>query len=408
MFADIMIHRVWNILGRARFRILCKVNAQTTLLGSTIISTTSQEFTTVTPDTSSGAFSRNPLARLDDFGESTTGSVGAQTTSLGTTSSGTLTTGAGLTGTGTSGTTTSETGPTGTVTTSTGWTGLTQTSGTWEFSSTTAESAGTSQSAGDSTDMALSTVSLEMTSTTNSKTTYATSPKVSKQDVTSTTSTISPRSLNLNGFPNLNGFTPRPRNDVLPDDDFNLSATTLSKTDSELETTSYISESTTEVASVLTSTTDKSAESTGPTTAYETSQTSAAQTSQTSAAQTTTDRETTTILTSAGVITTTTTTTTTTDALVDALLEENVEPIPQPPLTDITTPSTSPDTSSTAKNEESSIVTEKSTFKPDVTNPGQSARSVTGDNDVDSVKNRDTDEDREAEFTEVNRKCKFR
>ena len=63
------------------FLILYKVHATTTMASTTTettvvttmdtpwVSTTSQEFTTVTPDISSGAFSRNPLAREDDFGD---------------------------------------------------------------------------------------------------------------------------------------------------------------------------------------------------------------------------------------------------------------------------------------------------------------------------------------------------
>ena len=375
---DIQTILKWSLKD---FRILYKVYAQTTTTATAIISTTSQEFTAVTPDTSSGALNRNPLARLDEFGEDFEGESSTDTTPYETTTSGTSGTGTGTSGTG-------STVTTGASTTSTGGTGSTEitatdgstvsSASTWEMSSSLAESAGTSQLASSTTDMALLTVSSETTSTTNSKSTNAASPKVSKQDFTSTTSTTSPTSPDK-----------IPRDDVLPDNDFNLSAT-----EKDSETTTYVSESTTEPASVSTTTTDKSSAPNGPTTAYETSAF----------------------------------TTTTTDALTDALPGESVEPIPapipEPPF--ISTPPTSPNTeaSKTTKNVENAI--EKLTIKPGVPNPGQSdptneepsvvtetkpqyvCTTGTSDNEVDCDENRITDKDREAEFTEVNRKCKFR
>ena len=370
-----------------------------TTMDTTLTSTTSQEFTTITPDTFSGAFSRNPLAREDDFGEdfvegsaTVTTPYMTQTTTfsglfggftdetttvlLETTTYETSTTRTGSTGTaGTGGTSTTETGGTGTTGTGTPGTGSTGTAPTWASTeaassassftifSTFEKSSGTSSSAGDNTD---------------SKTTSATTTKESKEDITSTESTTAPS-------------PPKaiPRDDVIFDSKFNLSGTTLSGIESELETTTYVSESTTEHESVAVTSTQ---EDTGTTTAYET-----------------TSFETTSQETTEAMITET-------DPLVGALPGVNVEPIPAPNQAEEkfetlpTTPNTA--TSHSIKNEKVTIANDKPTDEElnvvTATKPLYVCTTGASVDDVDCEENVIAEvEDKESEFIEVNRKCKF-
>ena len=361
-------------------------------MDTTWVSTTSQEFTTVTPDTFSGAFSINPMARDDDFGEdliegtsagttpyisqTTTFSVGTLTgtTQAGTSMETTMSV-SGTTGTGTSGTGTTGTGTTGTGTTATSTVGSTEAAAT--DSSTVTFAASSASSFIISSTFEEST---ESTSKATSETTSGTTTKESKADFTSTTSSTAPETVKI-----------IPRDDVKFDDKLILSEATLSGTDSELETTSYSSESTTEPAAVSTTTTDAE---TGPTTAFET---------------------------------TSFETTQTTDTLVDALSGDNIEPIiaPKPAGDDNEkvpeTPPTSPntETSHSIKDEKVTVVNEKATVKPDVypideelsvvtaTKPLYVCTTGASVDDVECEENRVIAKDKAPEFLEVNRKCKF-
>ena len=392
------------------FLILYKVHATTTMASTTTettavttmdtpwVSTTSQEFTTVTPDASSGAFSRNPLAREDDFGDDFVEGSSIDTTLYPTQTS--------TAGTGSSGTGSSGTDATGTAGIS--GAGFTETAATWASTETTAassassftisssfaQSTGTSLSAGDNTGMA---VSSETASTIDSKTSSATTSKESKEDFTSTTSTIAPSPPKA-----------QPRDDVISDNKFNLSGTTLSGIDSEIETTmevettAYFTVTTTEHASLSVTYTQPSTDISGETTEYKSSATTTMGTTQ-------------------GI---TTTTTDSTNAPVEVLPGVNVEPIPAPDQAEdeFETPPTSPQTatSHSVRNEKVTLVNDKATNKPDeelniVTATKPLYVCTTGASDYDDDDDGDDCEenviaeveDKASEFDEVNRKCKF-